>query len=81
VKPLRQLLSEDHRSQWEGSEQLIQYNDYTTRWTTGVRFPVGAIFLFATTSRSALGPTKSPIQWLPWILSSGIKWPGREGDY
>jgi len=29
------------------------------------------IFLFATKSRLAQGPTQPPIQWVPWILSLG----------
>jgi hypothetical protein len=37
------------------------------------------IFLI-TASRPALGPTQSPIQWVPGALSVGIKWPGREAD-
>jgi len=34
------------------------------------------LFLFATASRPALGPTQPPIQWVP-----GVKRPGREADY
>jgi hypothetical protein len=42
----------------------------------GVRVPVGArIFLFSTASRTTLGSTQPPIQWVP-----GVKWPGREAD-
>jgi hypothetical protein len=39
------------------------------------------IFLFITVSRPALGPTQSPIQWVPEALSLGVKWPGREADH
>jgi hypothetical protein len=39
------------------------------------------IFLFSTASRTALGPTQSPIQWLPGTLSLGVKRPGRETDH
>jgi hypothetical protein len=33
-------------------------------------------FLFSTASRSVLGPTQPPIQWVPGALS-----PGREADH
>jgi hypothetical protein len=36
------------------------------------------IFLFFTVSRSALGPTQSPIQWVSGAFSLGIKGAGRE---
>jgi hypothetical protein len=39
------------------------------------------IFLFTTASRTALGPTQPPIQWVPGILSLGVKRPGREAGY
>jgi hypothetical protein len=54
-------------------------------WTIGVlgfdsrRGP--GIFLFTTASRTALGPTQPPIQWVPGTLSLGVKGPGREGDH
>jgi hypothetical protein len=35
------------------------------------------IFLFTTVSRMGLGPTHSPIQWVPRALSLGAKRPGR----
>jgi hypothetical protein len=38
------------------------------------------IFLFNTTSRTALGPTQSPIKWVPGALSLGVKWQGHEAD-
>jgi hypothetical protein len=38
------------------------------------------IFLFTTVSRTALGPTQPPIQWVPQALSLGIKRSGREAD-
>jgi hypothetical protein len=38
------------------------------------------IFLFASVSRPALGPTQPPIQWVPGPLSLGAKWPGCEAD-
>jgi hypothetical protein len=39
------------------------------------------IFLFTTVSRTALGPTQYPIQWIAWALSVGVKWPGCEYDH
>jgi hypothetical protein len=39
------------------------------------------IFLFTTTSRTALGPTQPPIQRVPGALSLGVKRPGREADH
>jgi hypothetical protein len=38
------------------------------------------IFLFTTVSRTALGPTQPPIQWVLGALSLGVKRPGREAD-
>jgi hypothetical protein len=47
-----------------------------------VRFPTGlGILLFTTASRTALGPTQPPIQWVPGAFSLGVKWPGREVDH
>jgi hypothetical protein len=55
-----------------------------TGWTIGVlgfdsRRGLG-IFLFTTVSRTALGPTQPPIQWVSGALSLGVKRPGREAD-
>jgi hypothetical protein len=54
-------------------------------WTIGVvvfgsRRGLG-IFLFITASRTALGPTKPPIQWISRALSLGVKQSGREADH
>jgi hypothetical protein len=38
------------------------------------------IFLFTTSSRTALRPTQPPIQRVPGALYVGVKWPGRETD-
>jgi hypothetical protein len=47
-----------------------------------VRFLAGAgNVLFSTASRTALGPTKPPIQWVLGALSVGVKRPGREAFY
>jgi hypothetical protein len=56
-----------------------------TGWTIGVlgfdsRRGLG-IFLFTTESRTALGPTQPPIQWVSVALSLGVKRPGREADH
>jgi hypothetical protein len=32
-------------------------------------------------SRTALGPTQPPIQWILEALSLGVKWPGRDADH
>jgi hypothetical protein len=39
------------------------------------------IFLFTTASRTALGPTQPPIQWVRGALSLGIKRPGRKANH
>jgi hypothetical protein len=40
-----------------------------------------AIFLWTTASRTALGPTQPPIQWVPGALSLGVKRPVCEADH
>jgi hypothetical protein len=55
------------------------------RWTIGVlgfdsRRGRG-IFLFTTASRTALGPTQPPIQWVAGALFLGVKRSGREADH
>jgi hypothetical protein len=39
------------------------------------------IFLLFTSSRPVLGPTQTPIQWVPGFLSPGVKRPGCEADH
>jgi hypothetical protein len=49
-----------------------------------VRFSAGAgnfFFLPTTASRTALGPSRPPIQWETGPLSLGVKRPGREADH
>jgi hypothetical protein len=48
-----------------------------------VLFPAGAgnFFLFTTASRTALGPTQPPIQWVPEAFSLGVKRLWREADH
>jgi hypothetical protein len=60
-------------------------SSWATGWTIGVlgfdsRQGLG-IFFFTTASRTALGPTQPPIQWVPGALSLGVKRPGREADH
>jgi hypothetical protein len=38
-------------------------------------------FLFTTASRTALKPTEPPNQWVPGVISLGIKRRGREADH
>jgi hypothetical protein len=58
---------------------------WATDWTIRVlRFDSRRgleIFLFTTASRTALGPTQPPIQWVPGALSLGIKRPGSEAPH
>jgi hypothetical protein len=47
----------------------------------GVRSPAGAKD-FSSSSRPALGPTQPPVQWVPGVLSPGVKArPGRDADH
>jgi hypothetical protein len=39
------------------------------------------IYLFTTVSRTALGPTQPPIQWVPGAFSLGVKWLLCEADH
>jgi hypothetical protein len=51
-------------------------------WGSRVRFPVGlGIFLVSNMSRTDLGPTQPPIQWVPGALSLGVKRPGHEAHH
>jgi hypothetical protein len=44
-------------------------------------FPTHGIFLFSTVTRTVLGPTQPPIQWVPVVLSLGVKRPGCKADH
>jgi hypothetical protein len=54
-------------------------------WTIGVlgidSWRGLGIFLFSTVSKTALGPTQPPIQWVPGALSLGVKRSEREADH
>jgi len=39
------------------------------------------MFVFVTFSRLNLGPTQTPVQWVPEALISGVKWLGHEADH
>jgi len=56
---------------------------WTTDWMTGgfeSRQGLG-MFLFTTSSRTTLGPTKHPIQWVPGTLPLRVKRPGLEANH
>jgi hypothetical protein len=58
---------------------------WATGWTIGVlgfdsRRGLG-IYLFTTASRTVLGPTQPPIQWVRGALSLGVKRLGPETDH
>jgi hypothetical protein len=49
----------------------------------GIRSPAGQrIFPLSSVSRPALGPAQPPVQWVPGVLSPGVKArPGRDADH
>jgi hypothetical protein len=46
-----------------------------------VQVQQGLVIFFTTASRPALGPTQPLIQWVPGVLSLGVKQPGHEADH
>jgi hypothetical protein len=50
-------------------------------WVLGFNSLWGLGIFLTTASRTALGPTQLPIQWVPGALSLGVKRPGREADH
>jgi hypothetical protein len=61
---------------------IMKNNMAWTIMAIGVQFLARlGIFLFATASRWALGPTQSHIQWVPGVLSLEVKWLGLEADH
>jgi len=50
-------------------------------WMTGVQLSAGEMMGFlSSTSRSALGPTQSSIQWVLGGSYPGVKWLAHEAD-
>jgi hypothetical protein len=73
---------------WTTTIRLVFLGERTIiylTWTIGVlvfdSLQGLGIFLFTTASRTALGPTQSPIQLVPGALSLRVKLPGREADH
>jgi hypothetical protein len=63
---------------------LLSSQPWATGWTIGVlgfNCRRGLGIFFTTASRTALGPTQTPIQWVPGALSLGVKRPGRKADH
>jgi hypothetical protein len=79
----------------EREQQMVQFSalfksrdssvSIALGWTIGVLWFDSRrglrIFLFTTASRTALGPTQPPIQWVPGALSLGVKRSGHEADH
>jgi hypothetical protein len=53
---------------------MVRVLGFNSHWGLG-------IFLFTTTSRTALRPTQPSVQWVPGVLSLWVKQPGHEADY
>jgi hypothetical protein len=73
-----------HKEHFKLNLNLQSVQRWAMGWTIGVlgfysRRGLG-IFLFTTASRTALGLTQPPIQWVRGALSLGAKWPGHEAD-
>jgi hypothetical protein len=52
---------------------MIRILGFDSWWRLG-------ILLFTIVFRMALGPTQPPIQWVPGVLTLGVKQPRREAD-
>jgi hypothetical protein len=74
---------------WHFLVTCFRYRDSVVGITTSygldvlgvaVRVPVGSS-IFSTASRPALGSTQPLNQWVPGVLSPGVKRPGRETDH
>jgi hypothetical protein len=54
----------------------------STPKTAGIRLPVGARdFSLFRSVQTGSGVPQSPIQWVPRILSPGVKWQGLEANH
>jgi hypothetical protein len=73
--PLQNICDGDLQRKLMNWEILAQ-NCNTTN--SVYRTQILGIFLFTIASRTALGPTQPPIQWVPGALSLGLRRPGRE---
>jgi hypothetical protein len=63
-------------------DRMCHLNNYSTfRHNFLVLVYILGIFLFTTASRTALGPTQTPIQWVTGALSLVVKRLGREADH
>jgi hypothetical protein len=58
-----------------------RYSDALRAGQPGFESRQGKDFLFSITSTPAVGPTQPPIQWVPGVLSLGVKRSGREADH
>jgi hypothetical protein len=67
------------------SGYLSRYNTVLRAGRPGFDSWQDKVFLFSTASRTALGPTRPSIQWVPGTggrgISMGVKKPGREADH
>jgi hypothetical protein len=65
---------------FSSTELNVQGMDFTQRgWSSSPGRTKN--FLLSTSSRLVLGPTQPPLQWVPGILSPGVKRSGREADH
>jgi hypothetical protein len=59
---------------------LIVNRSQLNDWGFESQYGLG-IFLLTTLFRLASGPTQPPVQWVPGVLSLGVRWVGREADH
>jgi hypothetical protein len=77
-------VNKSRRMEWAGRVTRVYDMSWATGWTIGVLWFDSqrglGIFLFAA-SRTALGLTQPPIQWVLGALSLGVKPPGCEAHH